>query len=184
MPAYRMVSVSVTDLTSLVGLSGDSGARSRARTTMAAATPMTIPRAVLYAGTGIAKRSKGPFKTEYSLTRKPTNRKPKKVEEIDLGAKLGICRYCTCPVHEADITDGYAEACEGGTGFECIQIKFADSCREYAANHPEDVAAMLEATQNADEEPVAEAIAEEPANEATVAPADESPRADVDLVSA
>ena len=62
---------------------------------------------------------------------------------LDLGAKLGICRRCTCPVHEADITDGYAEVCtDNPAQFECLQSAYADSCLEYGTGHPEDVAAM------------------------------------------
>lgn len=92
----------------------------------------------------MARRSKGRPKSEYVQLKRPTIRKkaPKPSYEIviDLGAKLGLCRRCTCPVHEADITDGYAEKCDNGE-FECIQASFEDSCREYASNHPEDVVA-------------------------------------------
>ena len=61
---------------------------------------------------------------------------------LDLGAQIGLCANCTFPVHEADITDGYAEACVDG-GYECIQSKYADTCAEYAESHKEEVAAML-----------------------------------------
>ena len=111
---------------------------------LATATP--VPRSELYRGTGIAKRSLGRPLTDFIQKRRPsTSRKKKFVEEvvIDLGAKLGICRRCTCPVHEADITDGYAEACAEG-GFECIQEKWSDSCKEYAEGHREDVANLAD----------------------------------------
>ena len=93
----------------------------------------------IYRGTGLAKRSAGRPKGEFIQLKRPTIRKraPKPSFEIvlDLGKKLGLCRRCTCPVHEADITDGYAEACDNGE-WECIQAKFEDTCREYAMNHP------------------------------------------------
>ena len=97
----------------------------------------------IYRGTGLAKRSVGRPKGEFIQLKRPTIRKraPKPSFEIvlDLGKKLGLCRRCTCPVHEADITDGYAEACDNGE-WECIQAKFEDTCREYAMNHPAAVA--------------------------------------------
>lgn len=49
---------------------------------------------------------------------------------LDLGVRLGDCVNCSYPVHEADITDGYAEACEGG--YRCAQPAYTDSCREHA----------------------------------------------------
>ena len=108
--------------------------------------PEAPSRAELFLGTGIARRTGGKPKTEYIQKRRPTIRKQKvkpSVEYVlDLGAKLGICWRCTCPVHEADITDGYAEACEGWTGYECLQSKYADSCLEYAESHPAEVAAL------------------------------------------
>lgn len=67
---------------------------------------------------------------------------------MDLGAKISNCWRCTCPVHEADVTDGYAEACADGSGrYECLQAKWADACKEYADSHPEEVAAMLAAVK-------------------------------------
>ena len=39
-----------------------------------------------------------------------------------LGKKVGKCGKCTFPIHEADITDGFAEACDvSPTGFFCDQ---------------------------------------------------------------
>ena len=71
---------------------------------------------------------------------------------LDLGKKLGICRRCTCPVHEADTTDGYAEAVDELT-FECIQAKWEESCRQYASEHPADVAAHATMPHQAVAEP-------------------------------
>ena len=111
-------------------------------------TPLEILMAKreLYRGTGIGKRSGGRPKGQYIQMRRPSKSRAKKVVEeevvLDLGAKLGICKRCTCPVHEADITDGYAIQCPEG-GFECFQDTYADSCAEYAANHQSDVATLL-----------------------------------------
>ena len=53
---------------------------------------------------------------------------------------------CTCPVHEADIADGYAEVCtDDPNSFECIQRSFAASCKQYKDEHPQEVAAAAAA---------------------------------------
>ena len=142
------------------------------------------PLTEIYRGTGMARRSKGRPTSEYVQLKKPTIRKkaPKPSYEIviDLGAKLGLCRRCTCPVHEADITDGYAEKCDNGE-FECLQASFEDSCREYASNHPEDVAAhaTLPWQQQSEDADAAAAGDETAAAEADeVAPEAEAPAED------
>ena len=96
----------------------------------------------IYRGTGLAKRSAGRPKGPFVQLKRPSVRKARKPTfevVLDLGKKLGLCRRCTCPVHEADITDGYAEALDNGE-WECIQAKFEDTCREYAASHQTAVA--------------------------------------------
>lgn len=105
-----------------------------------------------YRGTGIARRTGGLPATEYILKRRPTQRQQKVTHEVvlDLGAKLGICWRCTCPVHEADITDGYAIICEDGSGrMECKQDPYAENCAEYRETHLEEVAAMEKAAAEA-----------------------------------
>ena len=109
----------------------------------------------MYKGTGIAKRSAGLPLSEYIQKKRLPVRKKEKAPKptveyvLDLGKKLGTCWRCTCPVHEADITDGYAEACDIYDvplhDFECKQSEYADSCAEYAASHPEEVAAAVAA---------------------------------------
>jgi hypothetical protein len=120
-----------------------------------------------YRGTGIARRTGGRPLTEYIQKKRPSNRKKAKAfdEPLDLGAKMGACRRCTCPVHEADITDGYAEQCADGT-YECLQEKYADSCQEYKESHPEDVAAAAAAGLIMTDMAAAAAAAEEAAEEA------------------
>lgn len=151
---------------------------SAAAPALSAAAAVTTPsRADIYRGTGIAKRSGGRPLTEYIQKRRPSKSRAKKVVEVlDLGAKLGICRRCTCPVHEADITDGYAEKC-ADWGFECIQTGFADSCAEFAQSHTEEVAAARAADEAEgrfvpppESEPAAD---EPPAEETTDTPAAE-----------
>ena len=95
-----------------------------------------------------ASRTGGRPLTEYIQKRRPSARKKKRTFEvmIDLGAKLGACRRCTCPVHEADIADGYAEVCtDDPNSFECIQRSFAASCKQYKDEHPQEVAAAAAA---------------------------------------
>ena len=90
---------------------------------------------------------------------------------LDLGAKLGTCWRCTCPVHEADITDGYAIVCEDGSGrMECKQDPYAENCKEYRETHPEEVAAM--------EKAAAESAAAAEAEGAPAAPAQGDETAD------
>lgn len=114
---------------------------------------LTILR-VAYRGTGLVKRTGGFPTSEYiQKKRKPVREKAKKPTfeiVLDLGKKLGLCRRCTCPVHEADITDGYAVAVDSeAETYECKQTNddgtnaYADSCAEYAAGHPEDVAKAI-----------------------------------------
>ena len=113
------------------------------------ATP--ISRSELYRGTAIAKRSAGRPLTEYILKRRPSQSRKKKIveeEPMDLGAKISNCWRCTCPVHEADVTDGYAEACADGSGrYECLQAKWADACRAVQAALCVSVVAVEEALQ-------------------------------------
>ena len=114
-----------------------------------ALSPKTRPVVDIFRGTGIARRTGGRPKSEYVQKRRPSIRKKIKpsVEIIlDLGARLGDCRRCTCPVHEADITDGYAEKCDDAFGgFECLQASYASSCSDYAKEHPEAVQAAAAA---------------------------------------
>ena len=101
-----------------------------------------------FKGTGFARRTGGRPLTEFIQKRRPSGRKKKRTFEvmIDLGAKLGACRRCTCPVHEADIADGYAEVCtDDPNSFECIQRSFAASCKQYKDEHPQEVAAAAAA---------------------------------------
>jgi hypothetical protein len=103
-----------------------------------------------YKGTGFCKRSASVPLSEYiQKKRKPVREKAKKPTfeiVLDLGKRLGACRRCTCAVHEADITDGYAEAVEGCQEvFECKQSEYADSCAEYKSTHPDEVAAVAAA---------------------------------------
>ena len=139
----------------------------------------------LFRGTGIARRSAGMPKSEYIQKKRLPVRtkapKPKVEYVLDLGKKLGTCWRCTCPVHEADITDGYAIACEDGMHeYECKQDEYADSCAEYAASHPEEVAALRAAegatAAPADDATTAEAAATEPTASAET-PKEEAPPA-------
>jgi hypothetical protein len=144
-PAAKVVAEPVPESTAAGHEEADPAAAEQLAAEKAArkAVEKAALHAEIFSGTAMARRTGGTPKSEYIQKRKPTIRKktskPTVEYVLDLGQKLGACWRCTCPVHEADIADGYAEAC--AQGFECIQSLYADSCQEYAASHQAEVAA-------------------------------------------